>query len=880
MIVGNDVTPDTRVKKIAATIARTGLDTTLVGMTRGTVRLDSWIGDVHVIRLPLATDLRYQPDRGDDQRVELLRQSVQDKNTEHKLQVAEHKLALARVSIEERARLDEWRSENQEASRLATLTAVGGFRLRRSLRQVPSRLGLAASRQFIRARRAQLQRQVDHQHHAGDAPTGVRALREQWNVRQGNWRQLHPTLHDLEMTFGPVLDELEPDLIHAHDMHMVGIGVRAGLRARMRGRDTRVIYDAHEYVRGLTRHMPDALLAAFIGLEDEYIKDADAVITVSDPLADRLQADHGLRDRPTVILNAPLVVGDDRDATSHDVVGIRERIGLPDSDILLVYSGRMHVSRDVGTLVDAIGLLDDNVHLALVASGNEAYVSSLLRQAQASGAAGRVHVVEYVAPDEVVDHLRSASIGVNLLIDCVNHEVALPNKFFEYLHAGLPLLNSDVGASAALVRDRELGFTFEPENAASLADAANRLIAELDVYRKRVGEDPEFLRQMSWAAQEEALIDLYSDVLETSLTWVDHDAVTDLTEVKAAAAPATKRLVIGAKNMAGQADAWTKALMACHDDVYAESHRTARRHETLVFNADLQISRAEWSDRFWQQQQMEYLEKNFTHALFEGGTPLAGALNGTSFVGDARQLLLAGVELGLVFHGSDIRNPKRHAELEEFSPFHVETELSRTLQRHADDLVPWLMAMDLPMFVSTLGLQDFVHGARWLPVVVDMELWCAPKLEPHGRRPVVAHLSTNDYLKGSDIVLDVCRRLQERGLIELVQPGLVPTDELPEVMRDVDVYVDGILLGDYGVTAVQAMAMNRIVLGNVGDRVRDRLPEPAPIVQVTPPTLEAVLTSVAQDFASYADQAERGRDYAIAHHDGTRSSDVLMEFLG
>ncbi|HKJ56440.1 MAG TPA: glycosyltransferase, partial [Nitriliruptoraceae bacterium] len=709
----------------------------------------------------------------------------------------------------------------------------------------------------------------------------ARELRREWDARHGNWRSLHPTLHDLELTFGPILDELEPDLIHAHDMHMIGVGVRAGLRARLRGRDTKVVYDAHEYVRGLTRHMPDFLLAAFIGLQDEYINDADAVITVSEPLADRLQHDHDLRERPTVILNAPLVDDEDgEEEPDRSVVGIRERIGLPDDDILLVYSGRMHESRDVGTLVEAVGLLDKNVHLALVASGNEAYVSELVRSAQEFGYSDRLHVVDYVAPDEVVDHLRSASIGVNLLIDCVNHEVALPNKFFEYLHAGLPLLNSDVGASAALVRERQLGFTFTPEDPQSLADAASRLIDELDAHRKRVGEDPEFLRQMSWAAQEDALVALYARLLDKSLAWVDDEPVSALTERKRSVAAESRRLVIGTKNMAGQATAWANALMHADEDVHAESHTVARRRETLVFDTTLKVSRLEWSDRHWQLQQLSYLEESFTHALFEGGTTLAGGLNGNNFVGDARRLQAAGLELGLVFHGSDIRNPSKHAELEQFSPFHVETEMGRVLQNNVDNLAPWTDVMDLPTFVSTLGLHDFVEGAQWLPVVVDPQVWQAPALSPKpGRRPVVAHLSTNDYLKGSDIVLDVCRRLEQRGLIDLVEPGLVPPHELPALMRTVDVYIDGILLGDYGVTAVQAMAMNRIVLGNVGSRVRDRLPGPVPIVQITPPTLEDVLTNVAENFEAFTDDATSGRDYVRAHHDGTRSSEVLLSWL-
>ena len=49
-----------------------------------------------------------------------------------------------------------------------------------------------------------------------------------------SWRRLEPVLWNYERTFGPVIDALKPDLIHANDFRMLGVGARAAIRARAR----------------------------------------------------------------------------------------------------------------------------------------------------------------------------------------------------------------------------------------------------------------------------------------------------------------------------------------------------------------------------------------------------------------------------------------------------------------------------------------------------------------------------------------------------------------------------------------------------------------------------------------------------------------------
>jgi CRISPR/Cas system-associated protein Csm6 len=99
-------------------------------------------------------------------------------------------------------------------------------------------------------------------------------------------------------------------------------------------------------------------------------------------------------------------------------------------------------------------------------------------------------------------------------------------------------------------------------------------------------------------------------------------------------------------------------------------------------------------------------------------------------------------------------------------------------------------------------------------------------------------------------------------------------------LLDADVVLDQLLLGSYGVVAVQAMLAGRLVLAHVHERVRARIDQELPIVEVTPDTLGQVLERVVTDRASYAATAAEGAAYAGTVHDGRRSAQVLADFLG
>ena len=335
-----------------------------------------------------------------------------------------------------------------------------------------------------------------------------------WRAVEGDraWRRLEPGLWNYERAFGAAIDELAPDLVHAHDFRMLGVGARAVARARADGRTVKLVWDAHEFLPGARPRRDNARwLPAHLAYEREYVPYADAVVTVSPALAELLQREHHLAELPAVVLNAPAVTTPPPDSSAAP--DLRRLCGLDDATPLLVYSGSATAQRGLDTVVAALPRLA-GVHLALVVGdAGTPYLRELLATAARLGVTDRVHPVPYVPHWQVPALLASADAGLIPLHHWPNHEIALITKFFEYSHARLPIVVSDVRTMAATVRATGQGEVFRARDAADLVRAVRAVLADPGRYRA-VYEGPDSpLPSWTWESQAQVLDALYHRLL-------------------------------------------------------------------------------------------------------------------------------------------------------------------------------------------------------------------------------------------------------------------------------------------------------------------------------------------------------------------------------
>jgi len=306
----------------------------------------------------------------------------------------------------------------------------------------------------------------------------------------------------------PEIIALRPDLLHSHDMIGLKIGVSAARAMQAAGRNIPWVHDLHEFVAGLRGELAESYMPVCLEWEREFLHKADHLFTVSDALADEIKSRYLLPEAPTVTFNTP-----NMSAFSDSGPDVRSALGLPKEAPLVVFVGGATPLRGCDTIVEAVASLE-NVHLAMVSQGK--YVNELAAKAAEMGMGERFHVHPYVPSDQVTSFIRTADVGIHGLVHYPNAEVAMPNKMFEYLHAGLPLVVSDVASMRCFVEENGIGRSFQAGDAGSCAEAIRFTLANNTELRRHISSP--LKEKYSWEEQERKIQAIYEQLLSKPRT--------------------------------------------------------------------------------------------------------------------------------------------------------------------------------------------------------------------------------------------------------------------------------------------------------------------------------------------------------------------------
>jgi glycosyltransferase involved in cell wall biosynthesis len=264
-----------------------------------------------------------------------------------------------------------------------------------------------------------------------------------------------------------------------------------------------IIYDAHDFYRGIEppKQLPSFdrrhIRPFFDRLEDRVVATADAVVTVSEGVANLMERAFGRR--AIVIRNCH----DER----RDRVGVpplRTLLGLSAEDCLCVVVGNCKPGMAVSVAADALALLPERFHLAFLGRGYEAMDAKL----RDHPAAARLHLGLFVAPDAIVPSIRSADIGLVIYeLYSENYRHALPNGFFQIVAAGLPIVRAPLPEIEATIGRRPVGVCLMRLDPVTLAQAIVRCADDAEAYHANAAALARELRWRAEAARLRQLID-------------------------------------------------------------------------------------------------------------------------------------------------------------------------------------------------------------------------------------------------------------------------------------------------------------------------------------------------------------------------------------
>ncbi len=265
------------------------------------------------------------------------------------------------------------------------------------------------------------------------------------------------------------LDEIAEPADLWHGMWAGSLPALERLRRRFGGRtvyDSRDVYIQARAFGSMSR--PWKWLLG--GLERRWARRCDAVLTVNDAYAEILEQELGIA-RPTVVRNTP-----GRYIPSSPPPDLlRERLSLPPSTAIVLYQGGLMSERGVEEGMEAI--LDvPNAVLVLMGYGSQRH--QILAIARSRRYRDKVLVVDPVPPTDLLDWTASSDVMLMAIQPTtLNHRFTTPNKLWEAMAAGVPVVASDLPGMAAVVRETGCGVLVDSVDPSDIARGIREILA-------------------------------------------------------------------------------------------------------------------------------------------------------------------------------------------------------------------------------------------------------------------------------------------------------------------------------------------------------------------------------------------------------------------
>lgn len=163
------------------------------------------------------------------------------------------------------------------------------------------------------------------------------------------------------------------------------------------------------------------------------------------------------------------------------------RLALPAETPIVLYQGGFSRDRGIEQLIDTLPSMPG---VALVLTGYGYLDAELRARAAEPGLAGRLRVLPAVPPSELLKWVASADVvAMPIQPTTLNHRLTTPNKLFEAMAAGVPVVASDLPGMEPIVRETGCGLLVDPSSPIAIADACRQLLeasfAERTAWRER-----------------------------------------------------------------------------------------------------------------------------------------------------------------------------------------------------------------------------------------------------------------------------------------------------------------------------------------------------------------------------------------------------------
>ncbi len=258
-------------------------------------------------------------------------------------------------------------------------------------------------------------------------------------------------------------------------------------------RKTDLVFDSHELFTETPEVIHRKIVRnTWLRIERFIVPRLRDVITVSDSIAGIFASKYKIP--VTVVRNIP----PDR---KHSAPPTRSALGLPNNKKILIMQGSgINIQRGAEELVKAMHYLE-GYHLLIIGGGD--VIGELRNMVHRDKLDNRITFFSRMPVDQLYQYTVNADLGLSIDKDTnPNYRYSLPNKLFDYIHAGIPVLTSPLVEIKKIVDHYQIGMTIENHDPQHIAERIRMALSD----KKQVEKWKENLKfaaeELSWSKEK------------------------------------------------------------------------------------------------------------------------------------------------------------------------------------------------------------------------------------------------------------------------------------------------------------------------------------------------------------------------------------------
>jgi len=254
------------------------------------------------------------------------------------------------------------------------------------------------------------------------------------------------------------------------------------------------IYDAHELFTELKEVISrPPVKKIWTRIEKKMVPKFKLGYTVSDSIAEEFHRRYAVNYR--TIRNLPVLKNID---------------SIPTAEKFILYQGAVNEARGFEYLIPAMQW----VNCRLVVCGDGNFMQQLKKIISEYKLENKIEIKGMLAPGEIWKISQQATIGIALAEkEGLNQYLALPNKFFDYIHAGLPQLTMEYPEYIRINQQFEVAVLINDLAPKKIAGAINNLLTNEILYNKLKENCLKARQELNWQNEEKKLLSFYQSVI-------------------------------------------------------------------------------------------------------------------------------------------------------------------------------------------------------------------------------------------------------------------------------------------------------------------------------------------------------------------------------